>query len=58
MEALQIAVDPGWPKSVTLPQVQDLGDYIARCGVRKMKRRSRPITEASVTVAFVPSPPI
>jgi hypothetical protein len=57
MKAVEIAVDPGRSKSVTLPQIQDFGDHITGCCARKVRRRSRPIAQAGVTVAFVPGSP-
>src|SRR5450755_4048817 len=54
---MQIAGDPTRPKSVTLSQIQDLGDDRARRASRRVKRRPGPITEARLTVALVPGSP-
>ena len=57
VKAMQIAGDPSWSKSVTLSQIQDLGDDRTRRAPRAVQRRPGPIAQAGFTVTLVPSAP-
>jgi hypothetical protein len=57
VKAMQIAGDPSWSESVTLSQIQNLGDNRARRGPRRVKRCAGPIAQTTLTVALVSRSP-
>src|SRR5258706_4454696 len=58
VKAMQIAGDPSWSKSVTLSQIQHLGNGRSRRAPRAVQRRPGPIAQAGFTVTLVPSAPL